>query len=258
MSFVLFGDESGINPDYKCYGIGILIIPENSLSEFSANFKKLITKHGVIGEVKWQKVSTGYGLINFGIDLLRMILSSEYRFSVIVVNKVLYNKWREGNYEEAFYTSLSFLLRDRIKITLDQCILCFDRRPDRYSNQNQVIQKITNYMLNKLQSEGSLENVIEADSQYCYGIQTADFFTGAITAAHNKYLDQNVQIANGKLLAIKKMAETLGWDDLCYDTYPNEKFNIWNFPIEYRANAGVSRTISFNNNVSYVRPEELA
>jgi hypothetical protein len=34
------------------------------------------------------------------------------------------------------------------------------------------------------------------------------------------------------------MARLLGWDAPHYDTMPNDKFNIWHFPIEYRALPG--------------------
>lgn len=69
-------------------------------------------------------------------------------------------------------------------------------------------------------------------------IQFCDIITGAVNASHNLILDQKYSINNGKRELIKEFASLLGWDDLCYDTYPNNILNIWQFPIEYRAYSG--------------------
>src|SRR6185295_18538497 len=67
------------------------------------------------------------------------------------------------------------------------------------------------------------------------GVQVADLLTGAITAAHARKLNGNLPLNPGKRLAIDRLAEILGWDDLCYDTMPSTRINIWHFPREYRA-----------------------
>jgi hypothetical protein len=59
--------------------------------------------------------------------------------------------------------------------------------------------------------------------------------TGAVAASHRVLLDPGAPLNFGKRLAIARMAALLGWDALHYDTMPNDKFNIWHFPIEYRA-----------------------
>jgi hypothetical protein len=62
-----------------------------------------------------------------------------------------------------------------------------------------------------------------------------DLLTGAITAAHRVHLDPAAAMHSGKRLAIARAAEVLGWTDLVCDTMPGSPFNIWHFPIGYRA-----------------------
>jgi hypothetical protein len=85
----------------------------------------------------------------------------------------------------------------------------------------------------------------------------ADVLTGAINAAHLRYLAGESGMNPAKELTVRRLAAMLGWDDLCYDTFPHEKFNVWHFPIEYRA---IPRTLNPNPTgaIPYVSPDEMA
>lgn len=133
----------------------------------------------------------------------------------------------------------------------------YDNHPDNYEKQHEVVQKISNSFLANLENKGVLKKVRKADSRSFMGIQAANFLTGAITAAHNLYLDTDMDINTGKRTAISHLAHCLSWDDLGYDTYPDERFNIWNFPKEWRGATGGSKNIKLDRGVPYVTAKEL-
>lgn len=96
----------------------------------------------------------------------------------------------------------------------------------------------------------------KVNSKGSNGVQVADLLTGVVTAAHNLYLLPEMQLHPGKRVAIDRVARMLGWDRLCYDTYPHPRFNIWHFPIEFRAEPA-SRHPNPTRAVSYVLPSEV-
>jgi len=254
--YTLFADESGTHSSGKCYSIGVISVPTISMTEFQQQIEGMIRQHGVMGEVKWKKISKSHGLINFAVDLLRLILKSSCQFSAIVVKKDDYRKWQVME-EKAFYTTYSLLLRH--KITSDDCseaVVYIDNRQDSYSKQHEVLQIVTNHMLAKRNSTGQVIELDKADSKRYLGIQAVDMLVGAINASHNLYLDPHLQISPGKLLALSKMAALLGWDKLCYDTFPNGKFNIWHFPSSFRG-IPMTRKPVINLNVPYVSREDV-
>ena len=255
-SWMLFSDESGIHPGFRCYGIGLLTIPTSSLDAFNGWFEKLRDQHGVQGEVKWKKVGNSHGLSNFGIDLLKAVLRKKARFELMVVKKDVYRKWRRRNEEKAFYLSFTFLLRHRLDLGNADYTVLMDDRSDRYSKQHEVVEKVTNYMASQIDAQGRLTRVSKADSRHYPGIQAADMLTGAITSAHNQYLHPQAGISPGKQLLIDRLASVLGWDALHYDTYPEDKFNIWHFPEEWRADPATKR-IQPNYGIPFVTADEL-
>jgi hypothetical protein len=238
MKRVAFADESGIDGRSSCYSIGAVSVDADRVDAFQEFFKSKLRQHGVQGEAKWTRVRMGHGLINFALDALSSILRSDSAsFDIIVVNKSLFRNWtlRLVTKETAFYQTYTYLLRhivSRAKVTADVYI---DDRSDAYAKRHEVVEKIGNNMLQKLANKGRLGTVCKVPSSQYVGIQIADLLTGAINAAHSLRLNPRLPIHPGKRLAIERLAEMLGWDDLCYDTMPSDKFNIWHFPIEYRS-----------------------
>jgi len=66
-------------------------------------------------------------------------------------------------------------------------------------------------------------------------LQAVDVLTGAVNTGYLLYFNPNSDMQMAKKLATFRMASILGWDQLAYDTRPNNMFNIWHFPIETRA-----------------------
>ncbi len=196
--------------------------------------------------------------MNLSIDLLRYILQSGLCFNSIVVRKSLYNKWQNGPQDQAFYTTYSYLLKHCLKGQTGDYLAFIDDRSESYEKHDEALQVITNRMLNKIAGQANITAVNQSDSKKYQGIQAADLLTGAIKAAHHLYLDQDCPISPGKELLLNRLAATLGWDALHYDTWPNQKFNIWHFPQEgYRAIPG-TKTPQPIFNVPYVTAADIS
>ena len=256
---IAFADESGTHANPKCYAIGVVSVAANALSGFDATFERATLAHGVAHEVHWANVDKGHGLINLGVDLLSKILRSQTaRFDAIVVNTALYRKWqeRQGDREEAFYRTYTYLLRHLAKQVAQTTQVFIDDRSDSYEKRTEVIETIGNHMLGKLQTRGRLTDVTKVRSHDYPGIQVADFLTGAVAASHRLFLDPSTPLNLGKRVAIARLARLLGWDSLHYDTFPHSKFNIWHFPIEYRAQPRTEH-VRATRLVPFVRADEI-
>lgn len=255
MGIVLFADESGMLSKEKCYTIGVLSVPEDELASFNNLVAASLRNHGVVGEAKWNKVSKSYGLINFGLDMLRRILNSSYRFNAVVVHKGKYRNWSIDR-ERAFYQTYTYLLKHCAVKSSEELKVHLDDRSDSYAKQHEVVSIIVNHMLYNTASKGEISTVTKSDSKQHPGIQVADMLAGAINAAHHRHLDPSLQMSKGKRVFIDRMAQMLGWDDVVYDTYPNNDFNIWHFPIEYRAKPA-TKMVMPNSSVPFISPAEL-
>ena len=238
MKRIAFADESGLDGLSPCYGIGVVSFDHECLNDFEEYFKSKLVSHGVVGEAKWKKIRNSHGLINFGLDALNSILRSHTAsFDIIVVNAGRYRNWNSVLWtrEDAFYQTFTFLLNHIADRAGRPTEIYIDDRCDSYAKRDEKVAKIGNNMLAQIASAGRLESLHKIESHDCVGVQVADVLTGAINAAHARKLNSSIPLHPGKSLAIERLAEMLGWDDLCYDTMPSTKINIWHFPIEYRA-----------------------
>lgn len=237
-----FIDESGTDPSSRCYSIGCLIIKIDSVDDFNVRFQELATQHGVFKELHWTKLANSHGVVNIAIDLLIEILSRPFSYHAMVVNKVTYKKWntRKANKryrEDAYYQTLTLLIRYCAESLSDDYIIYCDERPDKYPLQREVSEKISNNLLRMKGSDARISAITSNDSKLVPAIQACDILTGAINLAHAKFLqDKPSSISVAKSLCIARLASVLGWKDLCCDTKPGNKFNIWHFPDSWRAN----------------------
>jgi Protein of unknown function (DUF3800) len=233
-----YADESGTDDNPGCYGIGVLSFPEPRRPAFDALFADLRSTHKLDSEQKWELIKTGHARMNFLLDWLHRILeSSAAAFDIIVVNKRLYRLWQAvgGDREKAFYKTYTQILTHVARRTGDEIRVRIDDRSDAYSRHPEVVQVVGNHMLKDLADVGRLGEVVKVDSKSEPAIQVVDLLTGAITSAHRAALDSTFELHPGKALMIARMAEMLNWPNLVCDTFPDSRFNIWHFPIEYRA-----------------------
>ncbi len=235
---IAFADESGLDGVSPCYGIGVVSLSEEWRGQFDEYFSSKSKSHGVVGEAKWAKISTSHGLINFGLNALQSIMRSRTAsLDVMVVDKAYFRNWHSKHMtrEDAFYQTFTILLTHIANRVGCPAKVYIDDRSDSYAKRDEMMQKIGNNMLCKIESSGRLGLLQKIGSHDCIGVQVADVLTGAITASHARKLNGNLPLNPGKRLAIERLAEVLGWDDLCYDTMPSPRINIWHFPPEYRA-----------------------
>lgn len=259
MRRVAFTDETGTDGKAPCYAIGVVSCDADCLAGFEQYFSDKLLSHGVVGEGKWKKVKNSHGLINFALDALDAILGSKScSFDTIVVHTSLYRNWNTPlmSREEAFYKTYTLLLRhiaSRANLPSD---IFIDDRSDSYPKRHEIMETVGNRMLTQLASAGRLTSVQKVDSRSRVGIQVADLLTGAVNAAHARKINSQFPLNSGKQLALDRLAQMLGWDDLCYDTMPSDKFNIWHFPTEYRA-IPRTRSIVRASKVPYVSSVDL-
>jgi len=259
MSRIAFADESGTDGRSKCYTIGVVSFEASCLRSFEEYFTSLHNSHGVQGEAKWTRIRGSHGLINFSLDVMNSILRSHTAsFDAIVVNTALFRNWRLfESKESAFYQTYTYLLRHIVRRARETAEVYIDDRSDAYAKRHEMVEKIGNYMLARLESRGRLTNVQKVSSRDHVGIQVADLLTGAINAAHARHLDPQFVMHPAKHLAIERLSRLLGWDDLCYDTMPSKKFNIWHFPPEFRATPRTQKNIQLATDVPYITSADL-
>lgn len=232
--FLSFSDESGISKSSPCYTIGMLNVPLTELETFNKNIKGIYEKSGIQGEIKWEKIRGSAGQINFCIELMRFVLGSGFPFHAIAVHKKPYRKWH-SNEESAFFLTYNYLLKESSSYLNANVNAVIDKKSTSYPKHDEVMQIITNRMLAKYPTKSVIAGVTMDDSKSHWGLQAVDILTGAINSSYQLYFDPNTQMQDAKKIAIERMANMVGWDCLAYDTYPNNYFNIWHFPIETRA-----------------------
>lgn len=179
MEWSFFSDESGISGVERCYTIGAILLPSDRVDEFNEMTIELSKSHGITGEAKWTKVSSSYGLINFGLDMLKRIIDGDYCFNAIVVNKAPYRKWKSTR-EEAFYTTYTLLIEHCARTLSGQISAKIDDATDSYSKQHEVVQIIANHKLANAPPSAQVQNVEKTNSKASQGIQVADMLTGQL------------------------------------------------------------------------------
>lgn len=259
MARIAYADESGTTDSMPCYVIGVVSVYELHIEAFDTRLKKLREVHGFEGEPKWTRIRTGHGLINFGLDILDHILRSRTAcFDAIVVHKELFRNWKgsSASKEEAFYQTYTYLLRHLVNRANQTTKVYIDDRSDSYAKRHEMVETIGNHMLSRLESSGRLSSVTKVSSKDMAGIQAADLITGAVMTAHLQHHSPNASIHFGKKLAMERMSQLLNWPNLCCDTFPHERFNIWHFPVEYRG-IPESRTPDYSGPINYVTKNDL-
>jgi hypothetical protein len=254
--FTVFADESGTHAAYRCYGIGALVMPTPKLAVFNAYIRRKCEEHGVSSEAGWDQIRNSHGMINFTIGLLQDLLRSSARFSIIVVHKADYRKWQESN-EDGFYQTYTMLMANRAKAREGQYRIFIDDRSDAYPKRTEAMEIVSNNMLRQLPTLSEVTRVQKVDSKLELGIQAVDLLTGAITAAHNLSLNPEAPLNPAKKILMARLAQTLGWDHLHFDTMPDARFNIWHFPQETWRSTPATRGIAPNFNVPHVTHAEL-
>lgn len=254
MGYLLYSDESGTGNSDHCYTIGALLVPEEQSAAFRQRIVDLKRRFNVDYEAKWERVRTSYGLMNFAIEVLREVLRSDCCFAGIVVRKGTYRKW-QLNQIDAFYATYTLLIEFCARVLRDKVVASIDERSDRYKKHHEVVHIIANHKLKG--AIAAVESVTACRSRDVVEIQAVDMLTGAINAGDSLFLNPDLQIHEGKVLTLGRLARTIGWRRLHHDTMPNKDFNIWHFPWQEYRNVPVTRAVIPDFDVPSVTWEDV-
>lgn len=247
MTHFCYMDETGTDSGSSHYSIGALIYPLNFESTFNEIIEHARKKFNFSCEIKWSKTHKNFSLINLGLFIFYEILNNpSLSYQCITVDKASYRKWCAQTKEEAFYITFTQIITKAADLINDELIICCDKRNDRYDKHHEVCQIISNHFL-KLNDLAKIKDISCCDSKECDSIQAVDYITGAINASHRYFFNSRININPGKICCIKLMSQMLGWDNLSWDTWKNHKFNIWAFPVEFRATRGFSKNFNPRN-----------
>src|SRR5690606_24765141 len=109
MDFEVYCDESGLEAltckeAHSYTGIGGIWIPANQRPILKSDISEVKRRHGIFGELKWQKLSPAY--YDLYKDLIDFFFSADYiRFRIIVIEseKVDHMHFNDEDAELGFY-----------------------------------------------------------------------------------------------------------------------------------------------------------
>ena len=250
MSYLAVADESHIHSkSAPCYGIGCLLFQADAVQDLSQEISAIFASHGVDYEIKWNKIRDYRPVVEACIDGIVAVLRDGATFHSMVVEKSTYLKWQK-NKEEAFYTTYYHLAKHVVSHTGGPVSLNIDSRSDHYPRQAEVLKIVTNRALLGIASLAEVTGVTMVDSKRDPTLQLVDVILGAITADTNRLLT-GLELNEGKKEVIRRIANMLGWERLCFDTYPNNEFNIWHFPVEFRGRPFPTRSVSLQEALTF-------
>jgi hypothetical protein len=230
-------DESGIHGD-RFYAFGSLWMPWQRRGDFQEWIREVRAAHPehLSSQFKWNYIDR-HTLPTYR-DLVELFFRRvPLSFHCLLVEKAVIDKERHGgDYDLARRKFQTKLLTCRVQHALrvrpdrEQTFrVWIDPIPSRYDKADDVMEIISNHVMNKARSrriaQPIIDQVIEHRAQDTVSIQLCDVLLGAVAAAWQR------EPARGAKLALQQfIAEHLAWTDLKADTYPTErKFNIWMF-----------------------------
>ena len=233
MTHIAVVDESGTHAGCPCYTIGGFVVPEGEFEEITTALSALRSEYGVDDELKWTKIGSYNARTELAFEGVRHLFESGATFQALVTEKSTFRKW-QSNHEEAFYHSYFQLARNLARGGND-IRLMIDERSDQYDKRAEVLEIVTNRALVKEQVGATIGSVEMIDSRSQEILQFSDVLVGAINSDTARYLDERVEMNRFKEELVRRLARLVGWDRFWYDTWPNQTFNVWHFPTNFRA-----------------------
>lgn len=228
MDFEVYCDESGIealndSSQPKFFTIGGIWMPRPFRPIFKDKITSIKARHGVYGEVKWNKVSGKY--LDLYQDLISYFFETpQLRFRAIVVDASLVdsNYFHNGDTELGFYKFYYQLLHHWIYDFNDYYIF-LDQKVNRDKGRLKELQRLLD--LSNLLS--GIPQVQALPSDESVGIQLADLFTGLVRSKFNKSLSSEAKISLISTIENKFLGNTIQ-----PTTKREEKFNIFKINLE--------------------------
>ncbi|MGK7392125.1 MAG: DUF3800 domain-containing protein [Candidatus Cyclobacteriaceae bacterium M2_1C_046] len=229
MDFEVYCDESGLEAinkkdEHKFSSIGGIWLPASHRESLKEGLKTIKDKHGILGELKWKKLSPAY--FELYKDVIDFFFSSEFiRFRVILVesSKIDHIRFNNMDSELGFYKFYYQLLHHWI-YDFNSYNIFVDLKINRYTRRLTELRKVLD--LSNLTSD--IRQVQGLPSEQSLGIQLADILTGLAASKFNGEIKEGS--AKSRLIDYleqvhinKELAPTPKWE---------EKFNIFRINLQ--------------------------
>lgn len=223
MNYEVYCDESCLEAlnnktahDY--IGIGGIWVPAEYREILKENLKKIKERHGINGELKWNKLSPAF--YNCYKEIIDYFFSTEsIRSRVILIKSDIVDnyKFHQSDAELSFYKFYYQLLQHWI-LDFNKYSIFVDHKVNRDKSRLNLLKRI----LEHSNITSLIRNVQALPSEESLGIQLADIITGLVTA---KFNSQNTSKA--KLSLINYIEETHLKHSIAPTSKGVDKFNIF-------------------------------
>lgn len=223
MDFEVYCDESGLEAltdktahDYVA--IGGIWLPAEFRKVFKSQVKAIKEKHGVFGELKWNKLSPKFYPVYK--DIIDYFFSNEcIRFRVILVeaSKVDNFKFNHSDSELGFYKFYYQLLHHWI-LDFNTYDIFLDLKVNRDIGRLKELRKV----LSNANLTSQIFQVQGLPSEQSLGIQLADILTGLVASKYNGGLT-----SQAKIELIKHVEKTYLKKEISSTPKWEEKFNVF-------------------------------
>ena len=197
MDFEVYCDESGLEAlnrreEHRYSAIGGIWLPDTNRVDLKNSIKDIKIKHGIHGELKWNKVSPRY--FDLYKDLIDFFFQADYiRFRVILIesSKVDHIRFNNMDAELGFYKFYYQLLHHWI-FDFNRYNIFVDLKIDRFKSRLKELERVLD--LSNLTSD--ITQVQGLPSHESVGIQLADVLTGLVAAKFNAEIKEDSAKAN--------------------------------------------------------------
>lgn len=227
MNFEVYCDESCLEAlkrkdEHQYIGIGGIWMPADMREKFKKDVKEIKLKHGVMGELKWNKVTPKY--LSLYKEIVDFFFAAKYlRFRVILVesNKVDLITFHNSDAELSFYKFYYQMIKSWI-YDFNIYDVFLDLKKNRDKGRLKELEKF----LDKANFFSDVRFVQGLPSHQSLGIQLADLLTGIATA---KFNDRTKSFAKNSL--IEYVESNLG-KTIQPTPKAEEKFNVFKINLQ--------------------------
>jgi len=227
MDFEVYCDESGLEAlsnkkAHSYFAIGSLWLPAANREELKSSIATIKEKHGVNGELKWNKVSPAY--LQLYLEIINFFFNAPYlRYRVIIIEaeKADTLTFHNGDVELSFYKFYYHLLHHWL-FDNNRYNIFVDLKVNRNKGRLKELQKL----LNEANRTSNVTQVQGLPSEQSLGIQLADVLTGLVSAKFNHIISSSAKkdlLNEIERLLQTPIAPTPKWE---------EKFNIFKIDME--------------------------
>lgn len=196
MDFEIYCDESGIEAltqkdAHKYISIGGIWIPTENRKELKEGLQLIKEKHGVFGELKWQKISPKY--FELYKEVIDFFFKSTYiRFRVILIDsqKIENDYFNNDDAELGFYKFYYQLLHHWI-LDNNTYNVFLDLKVNRNKGRLNELKRV----LNNSNITSAINQVQGLPSEQSLGIQLADVLTGMVSSKFNGEITSKAKIS---------------------------------------------------------------